>query len=539
MIEVDVGGTLAGSYGRQYREQKNETGSLQFSVLNDDVPGLAVVAAKVVLTHTPDVGSGTSKFMGRIGSFSDANLAIAEESAQATTIAVPGVLATLADGVVYPKAPLGSQGDPTDTRYFNFASADYTGWLSWPAATELLKWRDGDHFPRNWPDPDAWFIWGPDQAPFGNSYLKTSFTLDEDDDCILYLTADDNWIAYVDGVELGHGEKYFGLADTNQFPVFLKAGDHVVALVGINIYPANAHIIVALYRQGPYVNQLVVHSDSTWNVLSFPAVPPGMTPGQIFGILMDEALARGGLTVGGTAWTRDFGDVNDSNGNPWRQQVELTCTVGESLLDVARKMAETWVDFRAVVVDGAPVLQMVNKGGFNTSPDINLVAGIHFATLTFTGEPPGRAVVLVKDALGFYSEVDSTVAGDRREGLLAAGSAPSAQSAAQAAAGAVIATSPGPVTVTAAIEAIAGAIPFVDFHVGDLITMPNRLGVPTLTEVLALTAIDIIDADDGGDFTAYVVEGQQNAVSTGSVVIIDPTPAPPTAPPSSILWNLD
>lgn len=584
MISVTRGGDSIDAFARSCRVQKNDVGTVSFEVLRDteDALNIGVGQERFELTVTDDLsGSDLVMMVGRTGAWSQVHDDQAEESAQTYSVSLPGALSTLADAIVYPRVETGLFQSKADTRYFNFASPDWDGWLAWPAAVELFEQGNAATSlysylnPKDWPDPDAFWIWGTawstgpnPAAAVGPCYFRTEFSIADPATLAIYITADDTWKLYIDGETVDEHDVVYDWDKTFRVDKNVNPGTHTIAVycTNLNVPIYLAGLIVSIFRifGDGELQELVLHTDSTWSTLAYPATPPGMTPGEIMVILMDEALARGSLTLAGDAWSYDFDGATDSNGDAWAQVVEITMRIGETVLDALRKLAETWVDIR---VDMATqTLQMVNKGGFNTNPNVNLLEGVHLFSLSFDGSAPARAVVLTRDADGNYAEIDSQTEGDRVENLLEAASAPSADAAGKIGAGAIIATSPGPTSVRAVVESIDGAVPLKDFNVFDVIKMPDANGTATNTEILAITAADIADGEDGDGYTAYVVEGEQGRLLAGSIYpgsggepptggsgpggsdgggnggpggVIDPEAPPTTGPGSNVLFNLE
>lgn len=101
----------------------------------------------------------------------------------------------------------------------------------------------------------------------------------------------------------------------------------------------------------PDAREVVVFQDSTDTmpvVLSYPARVPGMTPGEVLGMVLAEWQARGG---GGFA-AQTFSDETDSAGVAWSAPPDIATKVGTSLLAFLQELAETYIDWR-LSPDGA------------------------------------------------------------------------------------------------------------------------------------------------------------------------------------------
>jgi nucleoid-associated protein YgaU len=120
-----------------------------------------------------------------------------------------------------------------------------------------------------------------------------------------------------------------GVADPNAGPV-------VTAIVN----PAG--LICAIYeatKEG--LGQLLTTSNGSWKCLGYPVNEPGMTPGEVMGILLREAKNRGCFPS--LSWT--FNNSVDSAGRPWRRVGDISVRVGDDYLTVITQLAETYVDF--------------------------------------------------------------------------------------------------------------------------------------------------------------------------------------------------
>lgn len=101
-------------------------------------------------------------------------------------------------------------------------------------------------------------------------------------------------------------------------------------------------LLVAVYAStGDGLGQQLSVSNASWKCLAYPANEPGMTPGEVLGILLVEAQNRGALE--GLVWT--FHPTTDSAGRPWRRVGDISTRVGDDLLTVIRQLGQTYVEF--------------------------------------------------------------------------------------------------------------------------------------------------------------------------------------------------
>lgn len=473
---------------------------------------------------------GTVVQAGRIQPWDQQTIAAGEEASEDLTISGPGLLATLNDARVYPHPSTGRLA--RDVRFFNFASPDYPDVASWSPAIELYQQGDpgtslpGVDVPENWPDPSAYWIWGtmydlmasPPQD-VGDCYFRTTVTLADEGDYAFFITADDGYELWVDGVLLAAQTEAFIWRQTYRIDQFLDAGTHTVAIKATNIdrpsSPTTNHagLLFALYStsSGGELGVLELHSDDTWDCLAYPATPPGFTPGEILTILLDEAQDRGSVEW----WTPSFTGSLDSNGDAWDGEITISFRFSDGIYDVLTKMSERWIDFTADP-DGIE-LDVVNRGSLGTAVGVVIQEAVHIEDLRHSNDPAKVTDLLVRDSEGVLTEVSSGLHDPldrnfpRIEGYLEAGGAGDATNATEQAEGIFDNAGADRVAITAAVVAESGETPFVDFSVGDTVTMPDRDGAGTSTDVEAIIVGDVPPSEDGEEegSVTYAIEGYQ------------------------------
>lgn len=120
--------------------------------------------------------------------------------------------------------------------------------------------------------------------------------------------------------------------------VFIIPGTGSGATIGTN----PAAILVAVYEQtAEGLGRLLAVSNSSWRCLPYPDVEPGMTPGEVMGILLSEAKHRGCFP--NLTW--DFSTNWDTLGRGWPRVGDITVRVGDDMLTVINQLAETYVDY--------------------------------------------------------------------------------------------------------------------------------------------------------------------------------------------------
>lgn len=514
-------GTMSEDFGRNVLDVKNEVGSWRLSVLRDSDDAVDLVANNIVKFRL----DGDIVFAGRIEPWEQQTLAPGEEVDEVLSLAHAGLLDTIRDAEVYqhPDCAL-----VHDTRTFNFASLDYTDWLSspWIDAYELFQQGDavdslyGVLIPQDWPDPSAWWMWGTPEdlgddplMAVGDNYFLTEVDLDTGD-YALFIAVDDGYELWVDGVVVAAQTQAFMFRQTHRVDLFLVDGLHRIGIRATNIdRPVSstnfAAVLFSMYSttNGGELDLLVLHSDSTWRALAYPATPPGFTPGEIMEILIFEAWNRGAFWL----WSYDFTTEVDSLGEAWTAEIDLACKIGESYLDVLRKIAETSVDL-GVLYDSIN-LRMMNKGGLDTGAAVDFDVAVDFVSLKHAGRPELATSALVHESDGTFVEINSGVPVEdglepRREVMLEAGSAPSSAAADRMAAGLFDEFVTPRVNVTFEVVPTSSKRPWSHYWPGKTVTMPDRYLDDAPTELRTLQIADRAPSDEGELEGTVVVTGE-------------------------------
>lgn len=346
------GVALTGALKPSFEAMLSESGAGSFDLKNDDAAwesfardGTDVVAVDVL---------GARRFALLVEQLARKTVDQNEEVGQVTSFSGRGHLACLSRALVYPA--LGVDRHPVEEdRQFNWTSPVYddSGW----DASVLIDDVGGakSDWPIPWaedfPDDTAEILWAPyflpDFAATGEVYFHQRFTATQAGRHIIFATADNYAEVYIDGalVITVSGNNGFGFTHAQQIDVDLDVGEHLVAIVGTNLPLGGggvnpAGIAWAIYVPG-YPPDLVAHSDaSECTIVGYPSEPPGMTPGEVMRLAVEEAQARGEISY----VTLGFDDTNDSNGNPWPVVADIATKVGTDLLTFFREIAGTYVD---------------------------------------------------------------------------------------------------------------------------------------------------------------------------------------------------
>lgn len=333
--------------GAGFQDVMADAGTGKTALANDDAD-LALVGYGDVLRFEID---GVFEFASRVEIIGRADVSPEEEAGEATELAGRGTLAIFENGIVYPD----STGSIfSERRVFNFASTDLEDSAFGPVlSTSILSGPVGGIStgvaPRGWPDATAEKIWigYPPATGFatpGDVYVRRWFTLVTGGTFRLSWTGDDAHELWLDGVLLGRSEVPFGFLETTTVDVRLSAGVHLLAMRGTNGAPTDdgsgneAWLLATLQEidADGSLGNVIVHTDSSWVGVGYPADPPGFTVGEVLRILLEEAQARGSLLAVSFA----FSDAVDSGGRAWGRRADLAFEIGRNLLLVLRQLAD-------------------------------------------------------------------------------------------------------------------------------------------------------------------------------------------------------
>lgn len=512
-------GSLSEDFARSVTMVDNDAGTWQVSMLADSADRALLVTNRWLKFR---LGS-TNIAAGRVGAWDEGTLEAEEESAEIVTFSGGTELSTLKDAIVYPHPEPFRL--PSDTRFFNFATPEYADsadYFFWSAAFELFQQGDdvlslyGDDAPESWPDPTAYWIWSQDidlgddpPMPVGDTYYRTEVTTAEGDHS-LFIAADDGYELWVDGVLQAAQTEAFQWRTTRKVDLFLAAGSHTVAIKATNITRVlsssnGAAVVFAMYStvDGGELDTLVLHSDSTWAALGYPTTSPGFTAGEIWAILMGEATDREALYP----WDYLFDEVYDTAGEFWVDRIAISFRVGETYLDVLRKLAETYVD---VSTDVSLNLLMWRKGNRPEGAAVAFLTGTNLERLHRAQDPRYVTDLLVHQADGRFTERPSgfgsfTDASDPRvEALLEAGSAPD-ELAAEPMADALLEQFAAEKIHAqwTPLSGVAQPVPGVDWWPGKTVTVDGAS-----VKVDRLTIADVSDSEDGEVEGSYAVAAE-------------------------------
>jgi hypothetical protein len=387
-----------------WQDNLSEPGVGKMRLQNDD-PDLALVDFGDLVQFALD---GRPVFTWRVERMVQDAVASGEEAEQFTEITGRGALARLQRAVVY-----NEHNDPSwlpyaDERTFSFASVFYNdlGWGT-PQSFGRQGYADPHHWlnpddslaPINWPDPDAQRIWGSpgdvEEAPLGTCYFRGRAYIDHTIETMIVATADNLFKLWVDGIPV--------LAEESDPMSWQKAFNAHVTLLGspseqLHIWairannsartgtdnPAHVLLTQLVHEAGTDVFGDVIFRSTDdayhWNVLSYPASPPGWTVGAILNRLFYEAAVRG-LELG---LAQSYTAAHDSAGAAWDVVPEFTVKMGADYLEVLTLMSKSLCDI-AVSGDGM-TLHAWRYGTRGTASAVVLTPGVNLTELRHEGE---------------------------------------------------------------------------------------------------------------------------------------------------------
>lgn len=344
---------LPGSFGRQWQDELNETGSASMTIGNEDAQATVVREGDIVRYED----EGYACFAWIVREIERVQIAEGEEHDQVTHFSGNGLLSMLSEGVVYPAR--GPEVKPyADERLFSWPAADYDDqW--WSHAADLGPayegyWTDGII---DYPANGARWIWAHvpnalEWAPDGPCYVRSPLDVPPGVNLLrIYLILDAEGDIYIDGQPVGSAIYDAEPVSPAVIDVEITPGPHNVAIKCTNdVDPESDQIhnpggvLFSCYG----VNSVgewtpptpILVSDSSWRIVEYPPYEPGMTPGEVMTHVVAEAQARGALLD----LTLGFDTEVDSDGNPWNEYTNIGTDVGTDVLSFFREMCNTYID---------------------------------------------------------------------------------------------------------------------------------------------------------------------------------------------------
>jgi hypothetical protein len=242
---------------------------------------------------------------------------------------------------------------------------------------------------------------------------------------------------------------------------------------------------------GKETDNVVVRTNTSWQVSSSE---PYWRPAMILRTLAEEAAARGVYRM--SRLTYGF-NISAPTSGSWTTEADLTLKVGATLLTVLDDMVDLGHDFW---LNPATLrLDAWESRGTDRSATVLLDTGQNLARFSTTVERPLKTVALVRTKNGWLRTADETLreANGWRETFLEYGNTAS-EDVAKTQANQVLARTGKTQVIAQGVEVVVttGAVPYVDFAVGDVVAIPDPsgTGLPTKARVLSIS----LEEEGGG-----------------------------------------
>lgn len=507
---------ITAAWDKRFRLAKNDYGSAGVRIQLSDTTATAAATEGRLVKFKRDaayvaagvIGETTIRKVERDGKF-----------AEVLELEMLGPLRIGNSGVCQP--PNGPGWDPWDRqRPWDWSNplCDFTA-LGAVAATQL--WQQGtpgnpDDTSSNiltilvdqgrfaWTPPDgfvdgtAWWIWSSGYAgtagtagsgdlhmAVGVSYFEGTFTIADDLQGRLIGGADDYFEPAIDGVVL------FATAPapeeahsrSRQDKVLLSAGTHTVRVKAENFTRVTAAgniagLVLAIHEVDPATDatgDVIIHTDSTWKALDYPATPPGFTAGNIALLTLAEIQAEGFLTDVTPTWTA----THDSDGNAFPTTSDVVTRLGQPWDEVLLELAKNHVDFQW---NHDMTVDMWVKGTHGTASGVTYTPGVNVRQLSFQRDTAPVSSLLIAHAEGVEVLGDATLG---RQEFVDLGTLPAVQAMAQAA-DMLTDLQTDRWAVTIGVEPAGGDVPIDDYQVLDTATVPNPTGTTSAVECIAI-----------------------------------------------------
>lgn len=519
----DPGDALeSGSIERRWLDDLLDTGSGSLKVhvfdpVLDDFP--TILAYDNIVRFALH---GTDRFAFIIEGKALSPAPVEEDAGRWWEISGRGVLAMIERALVFPEGQV--TGAMIRQRTFGFMAAAFDDSL-WTNAIEIQRQDAAGTYqgaPDGWPDPLAFWIWsrGPVSGamPTGTSYFRKQFSIAAATPVSILAAGDNEYRLWLDDDLIidNLSAPYAGWHDPQRWDGALEAGDHILAVEAINkplrtggnSMAAFICSVIATDDNHALSTTILERTDSSWLADDYPVDIPGMTPGQILRVLIEEAQARGvlaGVTLG-------FDDALDSNSAAWTVAPYISVDIGTNYLNFAKTLMEQHID-----MDMSPELVLLAYAKGTQGHDrttgvgaVELIVGRDFEELTAQGDENGgnshvANALLLRDQTGALvtrEDAVSLLSRPRKESYIELASAPN-MAAAQLAADTMLVERAYP-TVQMQGKVTEASGPYSFFFKGDLVLMPSMRGVPTETSVLAIT----VSEDEAGNAIYEVTPSQ-------------------------------
>jgi hypothetical protein len=240
---------------------------------------------------------------------------------------------------------------------------------------------------------------------------------------------------------------------------------------------------IAVNSSGKETDEIVVRTNTNWKVSS---TEPYWRPALILRTLINEAAARGVYRM--NRLTYGF-DINAPTAGAWTTEADLTLKVGATLLTVLDDMVDLGNDFW--LNPATLELDAWESRGTDRSGTVFMDTGQNLARFSTTVERPLKTVALVRTKNGWLRTADNPLrdANGWRETFLEYGNTAS-EDVAKRNANRVLRRTGKTQVLAQGVEVVVtpGAVPYVNFQVGDVVAIPDPsgAGLPGKARVLSI-----------------------------------------------------
>jgi hypothetical protein len=510
----DVDGTflteLPLAAGIQWQDETSAPGALSLRLPLDDAATAQATSRRILKVHW----RGKFRQAARIDSSS--TVVAVDGRMWREWSNLPGVLALLGGVPVYPEYGLDRTSNSQRTigymsRYghgvwlesANFTSAVGVAWSAMTGVRAALP--DGLDFP----DPQWISKRGPNHVEPANSYqyFRRIFPTFQSRSVQILATAENFLDLWLDGEQIVSSDGQDPTTWRQAFQVAMtlqpspEGGRHTIAARVRNRRHVDSPLRMLFTMQevdeaGNVLEQPpIINSDSDWDVSD---VVPGFRRAEALVRLWTEGdfygySAPGLIRLG-------FSVDTDSAGSVWEDEpAEYTIDVGSSVLDLLATFTEKDID--ASIDPDTLRLHLWNRRGTDKTNSVTLALGRDGGNLidhrVDRVEPTFNTVLLqVKDGRWMQRQDTGAVTVNGREGAgIAVGSTSDAGSAYQVADAQLADAAQPTITFTSQVSSQIGPQIYVDYDLGDTITVPNEDGTAGYAaRVMAVT----VDAPDDG-----------------------------------------
>lgn len=394
---------LPGAFDIEFQVVRNDVGSGEFSLDWNDAQR-ALVSRGAVVQFLLD---GTPRFVARIITDRIADVSESSEHAEATQFVCLGILSDWDEAVVQVSdVPACDLVPSMDERIWNWASGEYDpDYLSWPLATAIAGQGWGSPFytgqPAGWTDSAAFFMWASSgsavDAPDGWCLFKDIFLVGPGKK-LLEWACDDLGDLYVNGKRVTsiatatsdaptiRKQNVYEFETTGGFLTLAWKVTNIPFTSGGGPPGANPGALIASLRENGPEGDILWRTDAsgpppnnalTMRVLEYPGSEPETPVGRILRLAAEQNV------IIDTDWTVAFAETTDSAGNPWPTVTDIAFRVyDDTMLDVLKTMAETWIDFRFDDTASGKRLDAYTKGTLGSTVSLPLVTGYSTAGIS-------------------------------------------------------------------------------------------------------------------------------------------------------------